>query len=117
MAYNDFLADRMRQILQEKYVSFAEKEMMGGLTFMVDDKMCVGIIKDSLMARINPEVYEESLTRNACREMDFTKRPMKGFVLVDPPGTDLDEDLEYWINLALEYNPIARSSKKRNPGR
>ena len=113
MAYNDFLADRMRQFLQEKYVSFEEKEMMGGLIFMVDDKMCVGIIKDSLMARIDPEVYEDALTRKACREMDFTGRSMKGFVFISPDGTKTKEDLNYWIDLALEYNKIAKASRKR----
>ncbi len=80
---------------------------------MVDEKMCVGVIKDKLMARIDPEVYDEALSRTGCREMDFTKRPMKGFVFVDPLGTDMYEDLEYWVNLALEFNPKARSSKKK----
>ena len=113
MAYNEFIADRIRLFLNEKRVSYLEKAMMGGLTFMVDNKMCVGIVKNSLMARINPEIYELSLAKKGCREMDFTKRPMKGFVFVDPEGTDMDEDLEYWIQLALDYNPIARSSKQK----
>jgi TfoX/Sxy family transcriptional regulator of competence genes len=113
MAYNDFLADRMRLVLKEKNVIFEEKEMMGGLTFMVDDKMCVGIIGDNLMARIDPDIYEDSLKRKGCREMDFTKRPMKGFVYVEPDGTDMDEDLGSWIQLAIDYNPKARSSKKK----
>ena len=57
MAYNEFLADRIRQVLKEKNVVFEEKAMMGGLTFMVNDKMCVGIVKDNLMARIDPDIY------------------------------------------------------------
>jgi len=77
MAYNDFLADRIRLLLQEKSVPFKEKEMMGGLTFMIDEKMCVGIIKDNLMARIDPDIYEASPGRKGCREMDFRKLPMK----------------------------------------
>jgi TfoX/Sxy family transcriptional regulator of competence genes len=113
MAYNEFLADRMRQVLKEKNVSCKEKAMMGGLTFMVDDKMCVGIVRDNLMARIDPEIYKEALQRKGCKEMDFTKRPMKGFVFVEPEGTDLDEDLEFWIQLALDFNPMATSSKKK----
>jgi hypothetical protein len=113
MAYNEFLADRIRQVLIEKNIAFIEKAMMGGLTFMVKDKMCVGIIKDDLMARIDPGIYEKSLAKKGCREMDFTKRPMKGFVLVDPDGTDMDDDLEAWIQLALDYNPKARSSKQK----
>ena len=112
MSYNEFLADRMRMLLKEKNVSFVEKQMMGGLTFMVDNKMCVGIVKENLMARIDPDVYDKALSRKGCREMDFTRRPMKGFVFVDPEGTDMDEDLAYWIDLALEYNPRAMASKK-----
>lgn len=67
MAYNEFLADRMRLILREKSVSFLEKKMMGGLTFMVDNKMCVGIVKDDVMARINPDLYDEALLREGVK--------------------------------------------------
>ncbi|MBN2175929.1 MAG: TfoX/Sxy family protein [Bacteroidales bacterium] len=87
--------------------------MMGGIAFMVEDKMCVGVVKDNLMARIDPEIYEQSLQNPGCREMDFTGRPMKGFVFVEPKATDMDDDLTYWIGLALEYNPKTKSSKTR----
>jgi TfoX/Sxy family transcriptional regulator of competence genes len=90
-----------------------EKKMMGGLTFMVNSKMCVGILGDNLMARIDPEVYESALKKKDCREMDFTGRPMKGFVFVGPEGTKTKDDLEYWINLALDYNRKAKASRKR----
>jgi hypothetical protein len=114
MAFNVQLADRIRNTLREKQVAAIEKEMMGGLCFMVDEKMCVGIIKNMLMARVGPDIYEEVLMKPGCREMDFTKRPLKGFVLIDPYGIDLDTDLEYWIQLCLEYNPRAKSSKKKS---
>jgi len=113
MAYNEFLADRMRNVLRDKNVFYQEKKMMGGLTFMVDEKMCVGIVKENLMARIGPEVYEESLTKPGCREMNFTGKPMKGYVFIEPEGVDMDDDLAYWIQLALDYNPKAKSSKKK----
>ena len=113
MAYDENLADRISQSLHEKKVQFIDKKMMGGLCFMVDDKMCVGIIKDSLMARIDPEVYKDALTKKGCKEMDFTGRSMKGFVYVDPEGIDLDDDLNHWLELALEFNPKAKSSKKK----
>lgn len=87
---------------------------MGGLTFMVDDKMCVGIVKENLMARIDPEFYEEAMTIDGCGPMDFTNRPMKGFVFISPEGVDMEEDLEFWVDKALEYNPKAKSSKKKN---
>ena len=113
MAYNEFLADRLRNSLNLKSVNYQEKKMMGGLTFMVDDKMCLGIIKDSLMVRLDPAIYEESLKKPGCHVMDFTGRPLKAFVLIDPLGIDQDTDLEYWIELALEYNPRAKSSKRK----
>jgi TfoX/Sxy family transcriptional regulator of competence genes len=113
MAYDENLEDRIQRILHDKRVDFTKKKMMGGLTFMVDDKMCVGIVRNTLMARIDPEKYEEALKKKGCREMDFTGRPMKGFVFIEPSGIDMEEDLEYWILLALEYNPLAKKSPKK----
>ena len=83
---------------------------------MVDDKMCLGIVRDTLMARIGPEAYEEALQREGCREMDFTGRPMKGYVFIEPEGVDLDSDLDHWVDLCLEFNPLAKSSKKKKGG-
>ena len=111
--YSEYLADRIKQVLNEKRIPYIDKKMMGGLTFMVNSKMCVGIINDDLMARIDPEIYEEALTRKGVREMDFTKRPMKGWVYVGPDGIDTDIELAEWIQLALDFNPKAKSSKKR----
>ena len=113
MAYSEFLADRIERILKEKGTIYIEKKMMGGLCYMVDDKMCFGIVKDELMARINPDIYEESLTKPGCKEMNFTGRAMKGFVFVDAEGIDTDDQLEYWIQLCLDFNPLAKSSKKK----
>ena len=112
MAYDNFLADRIRSVLKDKKVPFTEKKMMGGLCYLVDDKMCIGIVKDNLMARIDPGIYDDSLLRKGCREMDFTGRPMKGFIFVEPEGIDMDEDLDYWVQLCLDFNPKAKSSKK-----
>ncbi|MGH1541228.1 MAG: TfoX/Sxy family protein [Arenicella sp.] len=117
MAYDDYMADRVRQVFADKHVSFVEKRMMGGLCFMVDDKMCVGVgqdkeFNDRLMVRLDPEIYADALTRSGAQAMDFTGRPMKGFVFVYAEGFDDDEDLERWIQLALDFNPKAKSSKK-----
>lgn len=76
MAYNEKLATRIRERLKDT-PNMIEKEMMGGLTFMVNDKMCIGIIKDEMMCRIAPEMQETALAKNGCRIMDFTGRPMK----------------------------------------
>jgi hypothetical protein len=112
MAYNEFLADRVRFVMNGLNQPFFEKKMMGGLVFMVDNKMCLGIIKEDLMARIDPDREPEALAKVGCREMDFTHQKMKGYVFVNPEGTDLDKDLEYWAKLALEFNPKAKASKK-----
>lgn len=113
MAYSELLADRVRQVLNERKVPTEEKKMMGGLCFMVDDKMCVGIVGEELMARIDPDIYEEALDKPGCKEMNFTGRPMKGFVFIESEGTDMDDDLDYWVELCLEFNPRAKSSKKK----
>ncbi|MEI6435474.1 MAG: TfoX/Sxy family protein [Bacteroidota bacterium] len=113
MAYDEFLADRIRHKFRELDIPWVDKKMMGGLCFMVDDKMCVGIVKEQMMARIDPDRMAEAFQKPGCREMDFTRRPMKGFVFVEPEGIDRDEDFEYFIKLALEFNPKAKSGKRK----
>jgi len=88
--------------------------MMGGVAFMVNNKMCVGVIKDEMMARIDPEIYDEALEKNGCHPMDFTGRPMKGWVLISSEGIDKVKDLEYWIGLALDFNQKAKVSKNKS---
>jgi len=117
MAYDEKLAERVRKMLLSGSVAFAEKKMMGGLCLMVDGKMCVGIEKDRLMVRIDPVVYEAALRRKGCRPMDFTGRPMRGFVFVTPEGFSTSRELAYWIDLAIEFNPRANSSKKKHSNR
>ena len=112
MAYDQYLAERVEAVLKEKRVPFEAKKMMGGLCVMIKDKMAVGVVKDSLMVRIDPELYDNALKKKGCRRMDFTGKVMKGFLLVDPIGVDLQQDLEYWIQLCLDFNPKAKSSKK-----
>jgi TfoX/Sxy family transcriptional regulator of competence genes len=113
MAYDEFLAERIKKVFSQKNISFEEKKMMGGVCFMVNDKMCAGVIKNQLMARIDPEFNDEALSKPGCIPMDFTGQSMKGFVFLEPEGVDMDRDLEYWIGLCLEYNPRAKSSKKK----
>jgi hypothetical protein len=71
--------------------------MMGGLTYMVNDKMYVGIVKSNLMHRVNPRQYEELLKKEGCKPMDFTGRPVRGFVFIEPYAIDLDDSLVYWV--------------------
>ena len=119
MAYDEFLTDRIKQVLHEKNVTFEVKKMMGGMCFMVDEKMCVGLDidkingKSRLMARIGEDKYEKSLKKKGCSEFMFTNRPMKGFVFVYDEGIDMQEDLEYWVQLCLDFNPLAKKSAKK----
>ena len=112
MAYNEALAQRIRERLAH-LPHVVEKAMMGGLTFMVDDKMCVGIIKEELMCRIDPDFHETAVEKRGCRTMDFTNRPMKGYVMIDDTGMQSNADFEYWIELSLAFNKQAKASKKR----
>ena len=112
MAYSEKLADRIRGVLAG-ISKVEEKAMMGGLTFMVDGKMCVGIIKDELMCRIDPTLHETEVEKQGCRTMDFTKRPMKGYILIDDSAMKTKKDFEYWINISLEFNKKAKASKKK----
>lgn len=113
MAFNEYLSDRVRSSLKDYKASFEEKRMFGGMVFMVDDKMCVGIINDDLMIRIAPENQDIFLQEKGCRMMDFTKRPMRGYLFISPEGVDMDEDLDKWVKRCLEFNPKAKSSKKK----
>jgi TfoX/Sxy family transcriptional regulator of competence genes len=111
MAYNESLADRIRERLAD-LENVEEKQMMGGLTFMVNDKMCVGIIKDEMMCRIDPEFHDTAVEMAGCRTMDFTKRPMRGYVLIEESGMKSKKDFDYWIDLSLEFNKKAKSSRR-----
>jgi TfoX/Sxy family transcriptional regulator of competence genes len=113
MAYDEQLAIRVRNGFKRRKVAFEEKRMMGGLCFMVTGKMCVGVEKNRLMARIDPAVYDAALRRKGCVPMDFTGRPMRGFVFVNPAGLTTDDELDDWLKLALEFNPKAKASKKK----
>lgn len=113
MAYNEKLADRVREIIAEKFSKVEEKKMFGGLCFMVNDKMCVGVEKERLMLRIDPEVYESALKKDGCTEMNFTGKVMKGFVFVNAGVLNSRKNLSYWVNLALDYNKKAPASKKK----
>jgi TfoX/Sxy family transcriptional regulator of competence genes len=115
MAFDERLAKRVRDLFAARGVSVEEKRMMGGLCFMVNGKMCVGIAGTQLMVRLDPAIYEESLRKPGCVPMDFTGRPMRGFVFVNPEGTSSSKSLELWIDVALEFNPRAKASSPRKP--
>ena len=119
MAYDEYMAERIRKWLEDKKLKVEEKKMMGGLCFMVDGKMFCGAHFDKkrqcdlLMARIGIEGEESLKKRKGWEPMDFTGRRMKGFVFVTPEGFDQDKDLAFWLQLCLDYNPLAKASKKK----
>lgn len=107
MAYDPGLAQRLRELFAERPDTARhvyEKAMFGGIAFMARQYMVVGILGDALMARVGADNYEQALTRPHARPMDFTGRPMKGFVVVDPPGFSADADLHRWIDLCMAFN-------------
>ena len=112
MAYDIKIAERIFDILSDKE-GITSKKMFGGLCFMLNGNMLCGVVKDKLMLRVGKDAYSKCIRLRYTQEMDFTGRPMKGFVLIEPEGIDMDEDLEYWIQLALDYNPKAKSSKSK----
>lgn len=113
MAYNERLADRTREIISLTHKKVEEKKMFGGLCFMVNGKMCVGVEQERLMVRLDPEKYDEAMEQEGCKPMDFTGKIMKGYVFVDIDSLNTKKKLEYWIKLALEFNGKAKASKKK----
>jgi len=113
MSYNEKLADRVREIISESHQNVVEKKMFGGLCFMVNDKMCVGVEQQRLMVRLDPAKYDEVMGKEGCKPMDFTGKIMKGYVFVDAQALNTNKKLAYWMELALEYNKIAKPSKKK----
>ena len=113
MAYNEKLADMTRDLISLTHKNVEEKKMFGGLCFMVNDKMCIGVEKERLMVRLDPEKYEAVMEKEGCKPMDFTGRVMKGYVFVDADVLKTKKQLSYWVTLALEYNKKAKQSKKK----
>lgn len=112
MSFDEHLAALIRESLAE-LPNVEEKTMFKGLTFMVDDKMCVSVRDNDIMCRINPDLQEDALSHNGTTEMIHNGRTMKGFIFVNKEVLKTKNDLDYWINLALDFNSIAKSSKKK----
>lgn len=108
MAYNEELAQRIRQHIQS-IEPFTEKKMFGGLSFLYKNKMSVGIVGEQLAVRIVSEKFQDILKREHVAEMDFTKRPIKNFVYVNEPAFKTEQQLAEWIELGIEH--AERNSK------
>lgn len=102
MAYDEGVAQRVREALQARH-GITERKMFGGLAFMTQGHMFVGVLGDRLMVRVGPVAYEAALREPHAREMDFTGRPLKGYVYLAPEGFESDDDLASWVDRGLRF--------------
>ena len=102
MAYSESLADRIRTIVARRR-AITEKKMFGGVGFLLNGNMLVGVWKTSLIVRLGPDGYEEALQEPNVGEFDITGKPMKGWVMVEPDGIERDEQLSLWIERAIDF--------------
>ena len=112
MAYDTGLAERVRYTLQGRH-GITERAMFGGLAFLVDGKMFVGISGSRLMARVGPERHEDALAQPHVVPMDFTGRPMRGYVYIEPAGLESDRDLEAWVGWCVAFVAALPEKKPR----
>jgi TfoX/Sxy family transcriptional regulator of competence genes len=101
MAYDGVLADRIRNVLAAR-ADVTEREMFGGIAFMLAGNMACGVIGEDLMVRLGPDA-DRALEEPHTRPMDFTGRPMKTTVYIDPEGTSSDEDLARWVDAGADF--------------
>ncbi|MEO5500248.1 MAG: TfoX/Sxy family protein [Ginsengibacter sp.] len=114
MAYDTKLADMIRELLADKSgLKIDEKQMFGGLAFMVNNKMCINVSGDNLMCRFNPAMQEQISERPGFQPMIMRGKEMSGYCYINPSGFKSNKDLIYLVNLCLDYNSKARSSKKK----
>ncbi|SKA31485.1 Transcriptional regulator of competence genes, TfoX/Sxy family [Chitinophaga eiseniae] len=113
MAFDEKMADRVRELIAPVTHSVEEKKMFGGLCFMVDDKMCVGVKADQIMLRIDPELTDGALEEEGCTPMVHGGKIMPGFIFVDNAALHTQKQLAHWVNRALAYNKFAAPSKKK----
>ena len=112
MAYSEKLAERIRTALVD-LPKVEEKRMFGGLAFMVDGKMCINVGKDRIMCRINPVLHDEAISNKGTSTVIMKGREYKGFIHVDETAIKTKKELDYWIELSVDYNKHAKSSKKK----
>lgn len=112
MAYNEKLADRIREALSH-LPKLEEKKMFRGVTFMVNGKMCVSVSGENLMVRFDPAMHDELAEKKGFEEMRMKGKVYRGYGYINPDNITSKKDLDYWINFALDFNNRAKSSSKR----
>lgn len=112
MPYNEHMADRVRELLAERTTNVEERRMFGGLCFLVEDKICVAVKADRILARIAPELYEDAIEQDGCTPMARSGTNMTGYLYIDFDYLRTYKQLAHWVNLALDFNPRAKASKR-----
>ena len=102
MAYDERLVQRVRSVLVDQD-GVIEKKMFGGLTFMLQGNMCCGVTSEKLMVRVGPDRYDDALKQPGAAPMDFTGKPLRGFVFVASEACATDEDLVAWVERAKQF--------------
>jgi TfoX/Sxy family transcriptional regulator of competence genes len=102
MAYDNVLAERVRRLVMRQR-GFVEKKMFGGVGFLLNGNMCVGVWKEYLIVRVGPETYDEALAQAHVGEFDITGRPMNGWVMVEPAGLQRESELVEWVDQAVDF--------------
>ncbi|MAT69269.1 MAG: RNA methyltransferase [Planctomycetaceae bacterium] len=102
MPFDEVLAARVRETLGHRR-GLAEKKMFGGVGYMLDGNMCVGVTRDTLIVRVGLDNYEQALAAPHARPFDMTGKALRGWVMIDPPGIARDEDLQAWVAQAVEF--------------
>jgi len=114
MAYSEVLADRVRELLVGT-PRVQEKKMFRGVSFLVNDKMCVSISLNRLMCRVDPAIHDTLVERDGCVTVNMRGRDLKGWVYVDEDVLRTEKDLRFWVDLALAFNKDAKASAKKKP--
>lgn len=112
MAFDERLAGRVRRLLKGSK-GLSERKMFGGLAFLLGGKMCCGVLNDDLVARIGPDGYETALREPYARPMDFTGRPMRGYVFVGRDGTKTDRALKKWLDRCVDFASTLTGKRRR----
>jgi hypothetical protein len=102
MAYDEGLAQRIRELVGD-LPGLSEMKAFGGLSFLLNGNMAVGVIKDELMVRVGPDIFDQAVASPHARPFDMTGKPMKGWILVDPQGLGEDADLARWIEQGIAF--------------
>lgn len=113
MPLNEKLINRVRELIAAAENNVEEKKMFSGLCFMVNDKMCVCVSGDSIMVRLHPAAFAAALEQEGASPMLRNGKAIKGYVFVQENVLDTKKQLAYWVNLALDFNRFAKSSKKK----